>query len=341
MTSAGPRIRFAAIGLDHGHIHQQVAGLRQIGAVCAGYWSRDDSQPLPGFQKKFPDLVRVDDPARLFEDPTIQLIVTAAIPNERADVAIRAMHHDKDVMTDKPGVVNRSQLDEVRRVQAETGRIWSVNFSERFEVRALSEGAGLIRDGAIGRVVQTVGLGPHLLNAKGRPAWFFDPARNGSILVDIASHQIDQYLAFTGSTEVEIVASAVGNYANPAHAELMDFGEMLLHGDRGNGYFRVDWYTPDKLGVFGDGRLLILGTEGYIEIRKYVDIASRPGGEHLYLVRNGEPPAYQHCEGAPLPYYEHLCTDILERTETACPQAHTFRVFEIALRAEALARRLA
>jgi predicted dehydrogenase len=340
MSAPGPEIRFAAIGLDHVHIHQQVAGLLRVGATCVGYWSRDDARPLPGFQRKFPDLARVDHPERLYQDPSIQLVVTAGIPSERAGIAIRAMRHGKDVMTDKPGVVNQGQLAEVKRVQAETGRIWSVNFSERFEVRALTRAAELIQDGAIGRVVQTIGLGPHLLNPPSRPAWFFDPAENGSILVDIGSHQIDQFLAFTGSTEVTIATSSVGNYANPDHPSLMDFGEILLHGDRGNGYLRVDWYTPDKLGVFGDGRLLILGTEGYLEIRKYVDLASRPGGEHLFLVRNGAPPVYEACAGSGRPYYEQLCTDILERTETACPQAHTFRVFEIGLAAEANAKHL-
>lgn len=340
MTSPGPEIRFAAIGLDHVHIHQQVAGLLGVGAACAGYWSRDDARPLLGFQRKFPDLERVDDPERFYQDPSIQLIVTAGIPSERAGIAVRAMRHGKDVMTDKPGVVNHEQLAEVRRAQVETGRIWSVNFSERFEVRALTRAAELIRQGAIGRVVQTIGLGPHLLNPGARPAWFFDPAENGSILVDIGSHQIDQFLAFTGSKEVEVAASAVGNYANPDHPELMDFGEVLLHGDRGNGYLRVDWYTPDKLGVFGDGRLTILGTEGYVEIRKYIDLASRPGGEHLFLARNGATPVYEACTGGARPYYEQLCSDILERTETACPQAHTFRVFEITLQAEANAKRL-
>ena len=47
---------------------------------------------------------------------------------------------------------------------------------------------------------------------------------------------------------------------------------------------RVDWFTPDGLPTWGDGRLTILGTEGTIELRKYVDIAGRPGGDHLFLV---------------------------------------------------------
>ena len=334
-------LRFAAIGLDHRHIYHQVGRLLEIGAACAGYWTRDpDAVPVRGFVERFPDLPRVDDPRRLLDDPSIHLIVTAGIPAERAGIAVEAMCHGKDVMTDKPGVVTFEQLDAVRRAQAETGRIWSVNFSERFEVRAVTCAVELIQAGAIGRVVHTLGLGPHRLNAHLRPAWFFDPAQAGGILADIASHQIDQFLYLTGSDDAEVVASAVANHTNLDHPAFEDFGEVLLKSDRASGYIRVDWYTPDGLPTWGDGRLTVLGTEGYIELRKYVDIAGRPGTDHLFLVTNEET-RYIDCADAPLPYYTRLRDDVLRRTETAMPQAHCFKVSELALTAQARAARLA
>jgi predicted dehydrogenase len=335
-----PPLKFAAIGLDHRHIYHQVGRLLNLGAECKGYYTRDSAVPLEGFGKRFPDLPRVRDVRALLEDPEIQLIVTAAIPYERAEVALEAMRHGKDVMVDKPGVITEAQLADIVQLQQETGRIWSVDFSERFEVRAMTRATELVAAGAIGRVVQTVGFGPHRLNRDLRPDWFFKPAAAGGILADIGSHQIDQFLHFTGSDDAEIVASAVANYANPSDPAFEDFGEILLRSDRANGYIRIDWYTPDGLPTWGDGRCTILGTEGYIELRKYIDIAGREGTDHLFLVTNQET-RYVDCRDAPLPYYERLRADVFERTATARPQAHCFKFCELALRAQAQAKRLA
>jgi predicted dehydrogenase len=335
-----PPLVFAAIGLDHRHIYHQVGRLLELGAVCQGYHSRDDAVPLSGFVERFPALRRVADPQVLLDDPEVQLIVSAGSPGERAALATKAMRHGKDVMVDKPGVITAEQLDAVRKAQAETGRIWSVNFSERFEVRAMSRAQELVAAGALGRVVQTVGFGPHRLNRHSRPAWFFDPAQGGGILADIASHQIDQFLVFTGSTDAEIVASAVANHANPDTPAFEDFGEILLRTGHASGYIRVDWYTPDGLPTWGDGRCTILGTEGTIELRKYIDIAGRPGTDHLFLV-DKEGTRHIDCSAAPLPYYERLIADVFERSETAMSQAHCFKVCELALAAQAQAVRLA
>ncbi|HET6468356.1 MAG TPA: Gfo/Idh/MocA family oxidoreductase [Geminicoccaceae bacterium] len=337
--NALPRIRFAAIGLDHRHIYEQVGRLLELGSECVGFWTEGEPQPLKGFVERYPQLRRVDDPRRLMEDPSVQLIVTAAVSSDRARIAVDAMRHGKDVMSDKPGCTSLGALDDIRQAQRETGRIWSVNYSERFEVRAVTRASELVRAGAIGRVIQTVGLGPHRLNRHLRPPWFFDRESYGGILCDLASHQIDQFLWFTGSEDAEVVASAVANWANPGDLGLEDFGEVMLRSERGTGYVRVDWYTPDGLPTWGDGRLTILGTEGYIELRKYVDIAGRPGTDHLFLV-DRQATRHIDCSDAPLPYYANLIRDVAERTETAMPQAHCFKVMELALQAQERAARL-
>ena len=208
---AEPPLRFAALGLDHRHIYHQVGRLLELGCECAGYWTDGDPQPLGGFLERFPDLERVGEPGRLLDDPAIHLIVSAAVPAERAGIAMRSMRRGKDVMVDKPGVTSLLQLEEVKRVQAETGRIWSVDFSERFEVRAMTRAAELVDAGAIGEVVHLTGFGPHRLNRHLRPPWFFDPERTGGILCDLASHQIDQFLYLTRAPDAEVVASTVAN----------------------------------------------------------------------------------------------------------------------------------
>jgi predicted dehydrogenase len=332
-------LRFAAIGLDHRHIYEMTGRLLDHGCECAGYWTVGEPQPLEGFVKRYPQIPRVTDKRLLLEDPTVQLILTAAINCDRAAIAIEAMRHGKDVMSDKPGCTTVGQLADLRRTVADTGRIWSVNYSERFEVRSVTRAIELVNAGAIGRVVQTVGLGPHRLNRMLRPTWFFQRAQYGGVLCDIASHQVEQFLTFTGSTDADIVAAAVGNFANPADPELEDFGEILLRGDGAQGYIRVDWYTPNGLGTWGDGRLTILGTDGYLELRKYIDIDGRPGTDHLFLVDRNRT-RHIDCGDAGLPYAENLIADVLDRTECAMSQAHCFKVMELALQAQAMATRL-
>ncbi|MEM9010965.1 MAG: Gfo/Idh/MocA family oxidoreductase [Pseudomonadota bacterium] len=330
-------LAFGAIGLDHRHIYGQAARMMGVGATFKGWWTEGEPGTLPGFLRRFPDVPRVDDRRRLLEDPEIALILIAAIPGDRAALAIEAMEAGKDVMLDKPGCVTLAELAAIRETVARTGRIWSIDFSERFEVPAVTRATELIEEGAIGRVLQTVGLGPHRLNAATRPPWFFERARYGGILTDIASHQIDQFLHFTGSTEAEITLARVANLAHPEWPELQDFGEIALAAPSGaSGYIRVDWFTPDGLPTWGDGRLTILGTEGTIELRKYCELGVSDRTDNLYLV-NGTRHEYIDARDAPLPYFARLAADIRDRTETAMPQAHAFTVTELALRAQAMA----
>ena len=336
--STQPTIRFAVIGINHPHIYGQVNLLLRAGAEFVSFYAPEADLSVQ-FEAEYPQAQQARSVEEILTDETVQLIVTAAIPNERAAVALAAMQHGKDVMSDKPGFTTLAQLAEVRQVQQETGRIYSICFSERLENSATVKAGELVQAGAIGRVVQTIGLGPHQIRLTTRPDWFFRRQQYGGILTDIAAHQADQFLYFTGSTEAEVVAAQVANYKHPHYPELEDFGDMTLRGNGGSGYVRVDWYTPDGLGTWGDGRLTILGTEGYIELRKYCDIAGRPGGNHLFLV-DQKGTHYVDCNEVDLPYGRQLVNDILNRTETAMPQAHCFLASELALQAEAQAQQL-
>lgn len=330
-----PAIRFAALGLDHRHIYGQAAHMQAAGAEFVSWWTQGQPNTLNGFDKRFPGVPRVADKRAILEDESIDLILIAAIPADRAALAIAAMEHGKDVMVDKPGCTTEAQLDAIRQTVAQTGRIWSVDFSERFEVPSVTRAAELVQQGAIGKVVQTVGLGPHRLNLATRPEWFFVKEKYGGILCDIASHQIDQFLYFTGSTDATVTMATAANYANPDHPQLQDFGEIALRSEHGHGYIRVDWYTPDALPNWGDGRLTILGTEGYIELRKYTDVPS--ADTDTLLLVNGTTCEKINAADAPLPYFDRLSHDIRHRTETAMSQAHCFKVAELALQAQAMA----
>ena len=329
-------LSFAAIGLDHRHIYGQSENMQSVGATFVSWWTDGEPETLNGFDKRFPDVRRVKNRQEILDDESIDLVLIAAVPADRADLAIEAMEHGKDVMVDKPGCTSPEQLEAIKACVNRTGRIWSIDFSERFEVASVTKAAELVQSGAIGKVVQTVGLGPHRLNRATRPDWFFQKERYGGILCDIASHQVDQFLFFTGSTDATVSMASVGNYANKADTGLQDFGEIALRSESAHGYIRVDWYTPDALPTWGDGRLTILGTEGTIELRKYVDIARSDTTDHLYLV-NGTRCEYMDCRDAGYPYFEQLADDIRHRSETAMPQAHCFKVMELALQAQAMA----
>lgn len=332
-------LRFAAIGLDHRHIYHLVGELLAAGAECAGYCPEtSDPRVLAGFRERFPDLQAAERNG-LFDDPSIDIVVSAAIPRDRPAIAIRAMRAGKDVMVDKPGATTLDQVAEIEQVARETGRIFSICFSERFVVRACEAAARLVAAGEIGRVVQTVGLGPHRLNRGIRPPWFFERDAYGGILVDIASHQIDQFLFFTGARDAEIVASATANHALPDVPDFEDFGEILLHAGGASGFIRVDWFTPAGLDAWGDGRLFLLGTEGYIELRKYIDVAGRDGADHLFL-SNRAGTRHVDASGEPLSYFGAFLADVRARTFTAMPEDHALTVTRLAIEAQASARRL-
>ncbi|GAA2107145.1 Gfo/Idh/MocA family oxidoreductase [Microlunatus panaciterrae] len=341
MSSSTDRpVRIAAVGLDHAHIFGQIDGLVRNGAELVGT-ATDDPEASVALEvrRRWPDAPTFDDdPSRLLEDPSVDLVVTAAVPARRGRIALQALHAGKNVVADKPGCTTLAELDELRAAVEESGRFWSVTFSERFEVPCVTRAGELVREGRIGRVVQTLGLGPHrvgshLAGGRARPDWFYQADQYGGILADIASHQIDQFLWFTGSTSGEVVASTVANYANAETPGLQDFGEVMLRSETAQGYIRCDWYTPDGLPTWGDGRLMVLGTEGYLELRKYVDIAGRDGGNHLFCVdRDGT--NYVDCSEVELTYYADLINDVRNQTTTACPQEHTFEAMRLALVAQ-------
>lgn len=338
MISQTPRLRFAVIGINHDHIHGQIGAATRGGGQLTSFYAREP-ELAAAFLKRYPDVKQASSENEILNDSSVQLILSAGIPADRAPTGIKVMQHGKDYMSDKPGITSLEQLEEVRRVQKETKRIYSIMYSERFENAATVKAGELVKAGAIGKVLQTTGLGPHRMNPKSRPEWFFHRERFGGIICDIGSHQFDQFLFFTGSTKGTVVASQIGNIHFPQYPEFEDFGDVMLRGDGGMGYIRVDWFTPDGLNTWGDGRLTIIGTDGFIEVRKNVDIGGRPGGNHLFLVDQKET-RYFDCSKEPLPYGGKLIDDVLNRTETAMTQEHCFLATELALTAQKQAQKI-
>ena len=328
---------FAAVGLDHGHIYGMTNGLLDAGATLKWVYDPDPAK-MQVFKARYPQVRLAESEEQVLADPAVKLVAGACVTSERAALGVRVMRAGKDYFTDKAPLTTLEQLAMVKNVVAETGRKYAVSYSERLQVEAAVYAGELVKAGAIGRVVQVIGMGPHRLNPASRPAWFFEKEKYGGILCDIGSHQIEQFLFYTGAEDATIVNAKIANYAHPEYPELDDFGDATLVGDNGaSGYFRVDWFTPDGLRSWGDGRTFLLGTDGYIELRKYLDVARSAEGNHVFWVdKAGE--HYEDVTGkVGFPYFGQLILDCLNRTENAMTQAHAFKAAELCVKAQLLA----
>ncbi|GLV13575.1 oxidoreductase [Alicyclobacillus hesperidum] len=329
--------RIAAVGLDHGHIFGMCRGLVEAGAELIWVYDPDPAK-MKSLLDAFPGSRPASSEEQVLNDPNIQLIASSRIPAERAAFGIQVMQHQKDYFVDKAPLTTLEQLEQVRQAVEQTGQKYAVYYSERLHVESAVYAGRLIQAGEIGKVVQVMGMGPHRLNAPSRPEWFFHRDRYGGILCDIGSHQLEQFLYYTGAKDATITASRVANYAHADYPDFEDFGDVNVVGDNGAcGYFRVDWFTPDGLGTWGDGRMFILGTDGYIEMRKYTDVAREHEGDHVYLVNHsGEYHIATHGKVG-YPFFGELILDCLNRTEHAMTQEHALKAAELAVRAQILA----
>jgi len=339
-------IKFAVCGMSHDHIYGMVGAIQRGGGELVAAWGGEEDK-LAAFAERFPNVKMVKTQDEILNDPSIQLVLSSQVASERAPLGVRVMKLGKDFLSDKPGITTLEQLAEVLKTIAETKRIYAIMYSERLEVKAAVYAGVLIQKGAIGKVIQTINIAPHQIfqhggaagGGSGRPDWFWKPELYGGILCDIGSHQVDQFLFYTGSTEADVVESQVANIRHPEHPAFQDFGDMVLRGNRGLGYVRLDWFTPDGLGTWGDGRLFILGTDGYIEIRKYTDVAVKKQGNNLLLVDNKQA-RYIDCNNMPLPFGPQFVSDIVNRTHTAQDQVQCLLAAELVIKAQLAAKRV-
>lgn len=332
---------FAVAALDHGHIHGQANGLTEAGATLKYVYDKLD----PEKAKKLADdrgAQHVTDLGTILNDPEIQLVAAAAIPNERAPLGIKCMDAGKHYFTDKTPLVSLEQLEDVKAAVARTGKKYMVYFSERLHVECAMHATTLVQRGAIGRVIHVTGFGPHRLGPpEKRPDWFYKHEQYGGILCDIGSHQIEQFLAYAGCKDATVQASKVANYHHPDYPELEDYGDCTLVGDNGaTMFFRVDWFTPDALRTWGDGRTFIVGTDGYIELRKYLDVTTDHGGDQLILINADGEQRMQLAGQVGFKFFGQLIRDCLDGTETAMTQDHALKAAELCVRAQLQAERL-
>lgn len=330
----------AAIGLDHGHINGMCHGLEDAGANLVAVYDPDPAK-VEAFVKEFPQAKPASSEQEILDRADVKMVASAAVTADRGPLGLRVMDHGKHYFSDKAPFTTFEQLDAARAKVSETGLVWGVCYSERVQNESGVFAGQLIDEGAIGTVLQVIGLGPHRLRVESRPDWFFEKERYGGILTDIGSHQVEQFLYYAGAKDAKLLHSKVANYSHPEYPELEDFGDATFVADNGaTNYFRVDWYTPDGLSTWGDGRTFIMGTEGYIELRKYTDVARKAEGDQVYLVNNEGEKHFPVAGKVGFPYFGQLILDCLNGTENAMSQAHTFKAAELCLTAQQGAERI-
>lgn len=326
--------RFGVIGLDHGHIYAICNGLLEAGAQLVSVWDPDPVK-CRQFAERYPQAAVAGTEEEVLEDGSLQMIASAVRPSGRCGLGIRVMEHGKDYFVDKPGMLTQDEIGKARAACRATGRKYVIYYGERLHVEGAVYAEQLIKSGTLGRVLQVTILAPHRLNPSSRPDWFFDSHENGGIITDLGSHQIEQFLTYCGAKSARVLHSAVANYAHKEWKDFYDFGEGSLLADNGaTCWFRVDWFTPDGLGAWGDGRVFIMGTEGTMEIRKYIDPGTSGEGDHVIWVdREGEH-REQVTGKVGFVFFGQLIRDCLDRTDNAMTQEHVFEAMGVAIRAQ-------
>ncbi|MFA7119793.1 MAG: Gfo/Idh/MocA family oxidoreductase [Sphaerochaetaceae bacterium] len=325
---------FSVIGLDHGHILAMTNGLLEAGATLRWVYDKDRAKAI-SFCKRFAEGKVAESEEVVLSDRVTTLVVSAIRPDQRCSLGLQVMKVGKDFFVDKPGMLSLADVQSVKELCEKTGRKYIIYFGERIHVEAAVQAQRMIDSGELGKIVSITILAPHRLNKASRPDWFFDPRKNGGILVDIGSHQIEQFLSYSHADSAKVNYSMVANYANPDKPDFMDFGEVSLLSDTGvSGYCRVDWFTPAGLGAWGDGRVFIVGTKATLEIRKYIDVAQSSEGDHLYFVNEKGEHHLQVTGKIGFPFFGELILDCLNRTERAITQRHVLEAMTITLQAQ-------
>ncbi len=331
--------KFAAVGLAHGHINNMCNGMLGAGATLV-YVYDEDKALVEAFLKKFPNVTVAESYDEILADPEIELIASADIPSKRADVSIKAMKAGKDAFVDKAPMLTLEELEAVKTTSKQTGKKLFVSYSEFMHNEAAIFAKQLIDRGVIGDVCHVDIFAPHRLNPPSRPDWFWSREDTGGVLIDIGSHQFLQFLAYSGCNNATVDSSRVANYFNQDHPGLDDFGDATLTAENGiTGYVRIDWLSPKGIQTWGDGKVVILGSKGYIELRKNCDIGKEKVTNSVYVCTEDGVFTESVSGKVGYPYFSALINDSRNGTDTAMPEDQTYNAIELAIKAQMNAKK--
>ena len=326
---------FAVVGARHSHILGQAQALADAGACAAMIWEPDD-RAYAAFARAFPDVERVHDLDVILCADAIGFVTAAPIAAERAWLGIQCLEAGKDYLVDKPGVLTRFELEAVQHACERTGRRFIVWFHERLSSPATLAALDLVHAGTIGDLVGCTILAPHQLRPSERPDWFWAPEFAGDIIVDLGSHHFDLLLEATGNAPLEVTSAVADCVHFSEHDGFLDLATVTVVGPNFQATIHLDWLSPDTLGTWGAGRIFFRGTRGYLEVRREIDLAGRPGSNHLLWV-NESGSHREQWDGRTLRFASDYLADLASGAHTAIDPDRWRQASRLALDASELA----
>ena len=191
------------------------------------------------------------------------IAVIAGVYGARGSDVVAALRAGAHVLADKPLCTTLADLDRIEAAAAETGRTVTLLLEKRGYPETLAA-LDVVRAGELGDIVGVTSSGPHKLNRAQRPDWFFDPARYGGILADLAVHDLDAALLFAPADE-GVVRGDVSAPLDGAET-FARYGTATFTTPATVVSAEVSWLTPSASDVHGDYRLRLVGTRGTAEI---------------------------------------------------------------------------
>jgi predicted dehydrogenase len=191
------------------------------------------------------------------------VVVTAGVYGDRGRTVVDALRAGCHVLADKPLCTTLDDLEAITAAARETGRHVVLMLEKRYYPETLAA-LELVRAGTLGEITGVLSSAPHKLNRSARPGWFFDRAGYGGILADLAVHDIDAALLFTGLTAGTVRGDIAGTV--PGTDGFAPYGVATLASAGVLVTAEVSWMTPAASAVHGDYRMRLIGTRGTAEL---------------------------------------------------------------------------
>ena len=165
-------LKFAVIGVSHRHVFSMCDGLLKAGAELK-YVFDGNEDLMSEFTVKYPQCEICFTQNEIYKKDDINLIVTAGVPSQRAEIAVKALKSGKNVLVDKAPVISLPQLEFVRKTIKETNKKYFVYYGESVDEPSTVYALDLVKRGIIGKVLHISGSAPHCLNPEIRPNWYW------------------------------------------------------------------------------------------------------------------------------------------------------------------------
>lgn len=255
---------FSIIGCEHEHISIFIEEMLELGHECAGIYEAENKALLESVAEKY-NLPIAEDKEMLLSN-NVDMVGSSAINNQKIDIIELCEERGKHIMVDKPAVTNREDYKRLQAVidrgQIEVGML----LTERYRP-AFSTLKRYIDEQRLGKIINIGIRKPHKLKPSTRPAWHFSKEQGGGIVIDLFVHDFDLLRWLTGD-EIRGFDGMVTKNMLPEYPTFYDAAAVqVLLKDNTIAQLYADWHTPEASKTYGDGRIFVVGTEGYAELR--------------------------------------------------------------------------